>query len=126
MLATILGLVLPPAFSFIQDKFGKSKTPEQTIGHLAQTKPEVLDKYIQAITADREAETKFFNRDVIGTVSPWVADLRASIRPITVVFAMLILAVESVGGFSLEPLTRESLLFIVSSWFGCRILTGKG
>lgn len=123
MIPTILGLVIPAAFSFIQDKFGKSKTPEQTLAALAEKNPEAMGQYIQAQASQIEAETKYFNRDVVGTVSPWVADLRAAIRPITVVMGMMIIAGEGFGAYQLPQLTREALLFVISSWFGGRILS---
>lgn len=133
---SIGGLIIPPVFDFIKKKFVKAEadTPERTVGSLATTdKAEVIPPYLNAIAGLREMEIKYFNRDVIGTVSQGVADLRASIRPVAVIIAFLILAsmaglslsdnMTGVSGEAANTLTgvRLSCEAIVSSWFGDRI-----
>ena len=90
---------------------------------LATVNPEVLPSYVEGLAKMKEAAKSFFNRDVIGTPSQWIIDLRAGIRPVGVIFAFLTLAAmaafnpigESVLGVRL---TCEA---ICSSWFGDRI-----
>jgi len=126
IIASIGGLIIPPAFNFIKKKFIKSEndTPERTIGDLATTKPEVVPDYVQALSTLLDAKVKFFNRDVIGSPSQWVADLRAVIRPAGVIMAFFILGYMVVT----SPLETASVLGVrascevmVSSWFGDRL-----
>jgi hypothetical protein len=124
---TIGGLVLPPLFDLLKKVFVKpgADTPEATLSALATTKPEVLPQFVEAQQRLLQARTLWFNRDVVGQVSPWVADLRACIRPLTVILCMVLLGLGALGGLELAPSVRASLLFMVSSWFGGRLGTGR-
>lgn len=125
---TLGGLIIPPVFDFIKKKFlGPSKdTPEATMSSLATTKPEVLPEYLHAVVEHIKAKVEWFNRDVIGVPSLWVINLRASIRPVTVVLALLSLIF---GGANLfgwvvpvpDPGTRVFFEGVVASWFGSRL-----
>lgn len=126
IIASIGGLIIPPAFNFIKKKFIKSEndTPERTIGDLATTKPEVVPDYVQALSTLLGAKVQFFNRDVIGSPSQWVVDLRAAIRPAGVIMAFAILSYMVVT----SPVETASILGVrascevmVSSWFGDRL-----
>ncbi len=125
-ITTIGGLVLPPVFDLIKKVFVKkgADTPEATMSSLATTKPEVLPQYVEAVTNLRNAETSWFNRDIVGQASTWVVDLRAVIRPMTVVASMLLLGLDAGGAIALEPGARASFLFIVGTWFGGRLTLG--
>lgn len=127
---SLAGLVLPPAVDFIKKKFLKAEvdTPEQTMSTLATTKPDVLPEYVKAQVEYLKAQVDFFNRDVTGTPSQWVVDLRAAIRPIGVVASMILLSLMVFGvknalGLSAETVTgvRLTCELIVASWFGTRI-----
>ena len=133
LIATLGGLVLPPAFDFIKKKFIKSEndTPERTIGSLATTKPEVLPQYVEALATLKNSMVKFFNRDVIGTPSMWVINLRAAIRPIGVILAFVTLGAIVYLSLNSKMLTDTNILetvtgvrlsceVIISSWFGSR------
>jgi hypothetical protein len=141
IIVALAGMILPPAVDFVKKKFlnGKQDTPEATLSTLATTKPEVMPAYLTAQAGLMEATVKYFNRDICGTPSQWVVDLRASIRPIGVVlaFAVLVLmAVLSITSSDIVDLdssidkmltgTRYSCELMVSSWFGDRITIGKG
>jgi len=126
IIASIGGLIIPPVFNFVKKKFIKSEndTPERTIGDLATTKPEVVPDYVQALSTLLDSKVKFFNRDVIGSPSQWVVDLRAVIRPAGVVMAFFILGYLVVT----SPVETASVLGVrascevmVSSWFGDRL-----
>jgi len=133
----LAGLVLPPAVDFIKKKFLKKEqdTPEATMSTLATTKPDVLPGYVTAITGWLDAQVRFFNRDVTGSPSQWVVDLRAAIRPVGVIGAGLILSGMVVGAFAgwkPEPSTLDTLAGVrltceamVASWFGHRISITK-
>lgn len=131
-------LIVPAAVDFIKKKWLKKEqdTPEGTMSTLATTKPDVLPGYVAAMTEWLKAQTSFFNRDIAGTPSQWVVDLRAAIRPLGTVGAGIVLAVmvlAALGGYKLDPsmdatLTgvRYSCEVIVSSWFGDRIRIHAG
>ncbi len=137
-IVAIGSLLLPPAVDFIKKKFLKpgSDTPEATMSSLATTKPDVLPGYVTAVTGYLDAQVRFFNRDVSGTPSQWVVNLRAVIRPASVIGAMIILGAmvyASVTGYKPDASMADTLAgirlsceAIVSSWFGDRLkISGK-
>jgi len=130
----LVGLIAPPAFDFIKKKFLKpsADTPEATMATLATTKPEVMKDYLVGQAGLLDAKTKYFNRDVAGTPSQWVVDMRASIRPIGVIVAIMVLAsmgyIALVGQYQPKPEVATTLaavrafcILIVTSWFGDRL-----
>lgn len=118
------GMIIPPAFDFIKKKFlsPEEDTPEATLSSLATTKPEVMPDYLRATVEYKDANVRWYNRDVIGTPSQWVIDLRASIRPVTVVASLLMLGLEMGGGLALDPGTRACLCGNVGQWLGSRVV----
>jgi len=126
-------LLIPPVVDFVKKKFLKKEqdTPEATMSSLATTKPEVLPEYVKAVAGWLDAQVKFFNRDISGTPSQWVVDLRAAIRPVGTVLAFATLALmvsAALGGYKPVPEmadtitgVRYSCEVMVSSWFGSRI-----
>jgi hypothetical protein len=119
------GLIIPPAYNFIKNKFGKSEdSATATMGNLATTKPEVLPDYTRALVELKDAEVRFFNRDVVGEVSPWVRDLRAAIRPATVVLGMGMLILHGGDAITLDQGIIYFLEANISSWFGSRLAMG--
>jgi len=141
LIATLGGLIVPPAFDFIKRKFTTStaKTEEETISELASISPDALPGYLDAVVRMKESAVKFFNRDVIGAVSQWVVDLRAAIRPIGVACAFILLGVIAIltltgnmGGFTEVPGAVDTIAGIrlscetmIASWFGHRFTIGK-
>lgn len=131
----LAGLIIPPAADFIKKKFLKKEadTPEATLSTLATTKPEVMPEYLKGQAGLMDAMTKFFNRDVCGTPSQWVVDLRASIRPAGVVLsfvilgAMMVIALVGIGAANDQASVnavsgvRYACVVVISSWFGDRI-----
>jgi hypothetical protein len=136
LIVSLGGLLIAPAFDFIKKKFIKSEndTPERTIGTLATTKPEAVEGYIKGYAELLKAKVDFFNRDVIGTPSQWVVNIRAVIRPVGVCLSFIILITIAIltllGRMDIESATilgiRLSCEAMISSWFGDRIsLSGK-
>jgi len=133
----LAGLILPPAVDFVKKKFLRKDqdTPEQTMSTLATTKPDVLPAYVTATTEYLKAQISYFNRDVSGTPSQWVVDMRAAIRPCGVVGAMVVLGIMAIAafqGYKVSPDAqttvdgvRLSCELIVTSWFGDRISISK-
>jgi len=127
IIATLGGMFLPPVFDFVKKKFLKpsSDTPEATMSALATTNPEVLPQYMAAMSGWLEAQVKFFNRDVVGTPSTWVVDIRAAIRPVCTVLCILALVADTIPGLSaLDQGTRVGMLAIIGNWFGSKISAG--
>lgn len=118
------GLLLPPVFDFVKKKFIKTEndTPERTLGNLATTKPEVLAPYTEALAKLNDSQVSFFNRDVVGTPSLWVVNLRASIRPIVVVVGLVMLITEQFYQLPIDSGSRLFLEAVVSSWMGSRLV----
>ncbi len=119
----LAGLIVPPAFDFVKKKFIKPEndTAEQTAGTLATTSPEVLPGYIDGMAKLIAARVDLFNRDVIGTPSQWVVDLRACIRPLAVVIGFGLLAADMWSGLALDPASRGAIIVNNAAWFGSRL-----
>ena len=126
-LIPLLGLVGPPLFDLGKKLIlGPSKdTPEATASALATTKPEVLPEYVKATVSLKDAEVRFFNRDVIGAASQWIVDLRASIRPVVTGLCALALLADVFAGIALTETARDMSWTVVNMWFGQR-LTSNG
>lgn len=124
LIASIAGLIVPPAFDFIKKKFlkPKSDSPEATMSTLAVSKPEVLDKFILANVELLKAKKDFFNRDVVGEPSRWVIDLRASIRPLFVVISLALTAYSLVYMVPIDKSFKTLMDLCISSWFSSRLL----
>lgn len=123
VIGSILGLVFPPVMDFVKKRFlgANADSPSATLNSLAMTKPECVGQFVAAQAQLLEAQTKFFNRDVVGEPSKWVIDLRASIRPVTVVMCVIAL----IGSIYLKlniPAPIQILMDInITSWFGSRL-----
>jgi hypothetical protein len=119
-ITTIGGMVLPPVVDLIRKKIlGREEdTPEATLATLATSKPEVIPAYVDALAKLEQARTAYFQRDIVGSASRWVTDLRAAIRPIITAMALIALIVGYFGYFTLDEATRATFCFIVGSWFG--------
>jgi hypothetical protein len=129
----LVSLVIPPAFDFVKKKFLKPSqdTPEATMAALATTKPEVMGEYLKGQAGLLEAKTKYFNRDVCGVPTQWVINLRASIRPIGVIMAFIILSGMAYLAFNDYTFSAEmkstvdgvryACVVIMASWFGDRL-----
>lgn len=122
LLASLGGLVISPIFDFIKKKFikGSEDTPERTMASLATTKPEAMTAYVEAMVKMKEMEIKWFNRDVVGTLSTFVSDLRAAIRPITVVASLACLFLDGFAVIDLSTGARVTFELCVTSWMGDR------
>lgn len=123
VIASLGGLVIPPAFDFLKKKFLKSNsdTPDSTLNSLAVTNPEVMPKYIESLSSLFEAKTKFYNRDVIGEASKWVVNLRAVIRPVFVIVSVVVVFAAPFSGIEIPEDVRVFVEMNVASWFGSRL-----
>lgn len=121
-IATIAGLIIPPAYNFIKKKFlTGSDDPEETLNTLAVTKPEALAGYVTAQASLLDAQTKYFNRDVVGEPSRLVIDLRAAIRPCFVLISLGIRAASLYNGWEIDEGFKVLMDACISSWFGSRL-----
>ncbi|EGY24578.1 hypothetical protein [Nitratidesulfovibrio sp. 1201_IL3209] len=126
-ITTVGGMILPPVVDLVRKKvLGKDDdSPERTLATLATTKPEVMADYVRATAESQRAQAEFFNRDVSGTPSQWVVDLRAAIRPAVTVAAVVVLAVGYFLPDAIDEGTRVTFCGIAGSWFGDRISIGR-
>jgi len=122
LVASIGGLVISPVYDFIKKKFikGASDTPESTIASLAVTKPEAVAGYVDSLVKLKEMDIKYFNRDVVGTLSVWVSDMRAAIRPLTVIASLVCLFLDGFAILDLSTGARVTFEICVTSWMGDR------
>lgn len=126
LVGTLGGMVFPSIVDFVKKKWipASNDTPERTMGTLATTKPETLAPYVQSLSLYLEAQVKFFNRDVVGTPSTWVINLRAAIRPVAVILSFAIVGLDMLKQLQLDPATRAGLLTVIGNWIGSRITNG--
>jgi hypothetical protein len=119
-ITTLGGMVIPPVIDLFRKKVigRESETPEATLATLATSKPDVIPAYVDALAKLEEARTKHFQRDIVGNASRWVTDLRAAIRPVITVMALVALIVGYFGYFDIDVATRATFCGIVGSWFG--------
>ncbi len=124
LIASLAGLIIPPAFDFVKKKFLKKNqdSAEATLSTLSTTKPEVIPDFVKANTALLEAKVKFFNRDVIGIPSVWVINLRASIRPMFVIISLAARICGWIFGWNVDEQFRILMDVCISSWFGSRLI----
>ncbi len=123
-ITSILGLVFPPIFDFVKKKFLKqnSDTPEATLNTLATTSPDQMGPYITAIGGLLDAKTRYFNRDVVGSLPVWVSTLRACIRPISVVFCLGLFMASIFWKLPIPDSVESFMALNISSWFGDRLI----
>lgn len=129
LVASIGGLIVSPIFDFIKKKFikGEADTPERTAATLAVSRPEVLPAYVEALVKMEDSKIRYFNRDVVGKLSIWVADLRAAIRPMVVASSVLCLFLDGFAVIDLSTGARVTFEICVTSWMGDRFtLKDKG
>ena len=129
--ATALGgLILPPVIDIFKKKvLGlPEESDEGTLASLARSNPEAMSGYVKAKADLYDAEARLFNRDIAGTPSTWVVDLRAAIRPGVTLLCVLALIVEMLpfAALGLDQGTRATMCLIVSSWFGDRLFVKEG
>lgn len=125
VIVSLAGMAFPSIFDFIKKKFLKPETDtiEATVNTLATSKPEVIASYLSSVVEKIKADILWFNRDVIGAPSFWVVDLRAAIRPITVIVGLAALIADMIWKFGMDPGTRMFLEMNISNWFGSRLVT---
>jgi len=123
LIVSLTGLVFPAIMDFFKKKFIKAEndTPERTMGTLATTKPEFLADYVKALSGWVQAQKEYFNRDVVGTPSIWVVNLRACIRPFLVAFCAIMLIGDAFCGLTMTEGARLTCEAVVTSWVGDRL-----
>jgi hypothetical protein len=123
-ITSIVGMVFPSIFDFVKKKFLKhgEDSPEETLNSLVTTKPELMANYISAMSSLFDAKTKYFNRDVVGSLPIWVSSLRACIRPISVILSMGLFIASWATQIQIPDAIASFMALNVSSWFGDRLI----
>jgi len=124
-LASIAGLIVPPVFDFIKRKFIKTDTatPQATLSALAEIKPEIMAQYVEAQAKLIESEVKYYNRDAAQTMSIWVSDLRACIRPVFTILSVGLVIYSTITGCVVDASFKALMDLTIASWFGSRLVT---
>ena len=121
VIAAGLGYIIPPIFDMIKRFLPEKKQSiEDTLGTLATTKPEMMAAYIDSVAKLKAAGTAEFNQDVIGQTSTWVTNLRAVIRPVTVILCMSAWIASIFVKIPLQPEMAAFMSFTIGNWFGSR------
>lgn len=115
------GLIIPPLFKLVAGIFGKTANAQSTLSQLAIDKPEVMPQYLASLAQLFDAQTKFFNRDVTGTPSQWVVNLRSAIRPLTVAISIIAIVLDVAIHLNMDAPTRAALSANITSWIGDKI-----
>jgi len=123
LITNLAGLIIPPAFHILKQKICPSaNSPDAVLGTLATTKPDVLASYTEALAKYFEAQVAYYNRDVVGEVSLWVRNLRASIRPFYIVFGVIYFLLVTLMHVKGNAAVIYSVEATTSSWFGCQCI----
>jgi len=85
-----------------------------------------MPQYVEALAKLEEAKVRSFQQDIAGTPSQWVVTIRAAIRPVGTIVALLALILFPVFEIPLDEQTRISLMSVVGLWFGTRIHLPQG
>lgn len=122
LISNLAGLIIPPTFQILKQKICPGvNSPQATLSNLAANDPEVLPKYIDAQAKLLASNVQYFNRDVVGEVSLWVRNLRASIRPLYIVFGITYFLLVTFFALKGIPAIVYSVEITTSSWFGTKI-----
>jgi len=121
---TLSSVLVPPLFDFVKKKFLKPNqdSPEATLSTLATTKPDIMPAFIEAQAKLLKAQTEYFNRDVIGTPSLWVINMRASIRPLFVCVSVPARICSWIFSWHIDPQFCYLMDVCIGSWFGSRLI----
>lgn len=123
-IVALAGIFGPSVMDFIKKKFLKQdkSDPEAVLGNLSLQSPDTMPPYVTALSTYLDAQTRFFNRDISGQPSTWIVDLRASIRPLSIMAGFVILFLEAIGVATLDVGTRSAIIANNSSWFGQKLI----
>ena len=120
IIASVAGFALPAIVDLTKSIFGIKSSQEGTLSTLATTNPEVMPQYIDALARLKDAETKWFQRDVTGELSKWILNFRGFIRPFGTAFSFAALTLNHSVQLNLTPGTEASFCFVLGNWFGSR------
>lgn len=123
-IVALAGIFGPSVMDFIKKKFLKQdkSDPEAVLGNLSLQSPETMPPYVNALSTYLDAQTRFFNRDISGQPSTWIVDLRASIRPLSIIAGFALLAADFFSPGQLDQGTRAAIIANNSSWFGQKLI----
>lgn len=120
----IVGLVSlfgPKIIDTVKGWLHRKDSPEATLASLAQTAPDKLAEYVNAQAALITAQNSGVNSDITGSVSVWVSDVRAMIRPFITCVAVIHIVYSSVSGTAIPEQFRYTYEAAIGSWFGSRL-----
>lgn len=119
-IVALVSLFGPKLIDLVKGWFGSKNSPEQTIASLAQTNPEALAKYVEAQAKLIESQNESVNADITGTVSPWVSNIRAMIRPTITLVAVFHIVMAHYWKMQIDSDTMYVYEAAICSWVGSR------
>lgn len=124
-IAEFIGLstiVLPPVIKLVKNIFGKKPKDEfEAMQEIARDKPEALVSYVQAQAELWKAKSGFMQADISDKVSPWVMDLRASVRPVITYLLVLNIVISKFFKLDVSLIESNSAGAVIGWWFGERL-----
>ncbi len=120
-IVSLVSLFGPKIFDTIKGFIHRKDSPDATMAALAQTNPAELSNYVNAQAALITAQNASINADITGTPHQWVSDVRALIRPVITVIAMVHIIVAHFKGIPVPEAAMYTYEAAISSWFGSRL-----
>lgn len=126
ILTTLGSMVLPPLLEIVKAKALGTRDPVQMLSSLAvnektaQVIPSLIENWRSLIETQSQLQVKMFNVDVIGQPSQWVVDLRASIRPVTVIISLLLFIISPF--ITVPDYVQQACAGFIGFWFGNRMV----
>ena len=120
-IVSLVSLFGPKIIDTVKGFIHRKDSPEATLASLAQTAPDKLAEYVNAQAALITAQNASINADVAGTISTWVSNIRALIRPAITIIGLFHIVVAHFKGLTIPEGAMYTYEACLSSWFGSRL-----
>ena len=126
ILTTLLSSAIPPLLDILKTKVVGAQKPEQILGSMAlnektaQFVPQFVESLQKLIETQSQFQKDLFNVDVVGQPSQFVVDLRALIRPVTVLVSLGVFAVSPF--VEIPQYVQQACSMFIGFWFGSRFV----
>jgi len=120
-IVALVSLLGPKLIDLVRGWFGAKQTPEQVLAGLASTNPAALAQYVEAQAKLISAENASVNADISGTISVWVSDIRAMIRPFVTVVAAVHIVLAAHWKIAIPQEAMYVYEAAICSWFGSKL-----
>lgn len=118
---TLVSLFGPKILDLVKGVIHRKDSPEATLASMAQTAPDKLAEYVNAQASLITAQNLGINADITGTVSVWVSNTRAMIRPFITIVALIHIIYANIAGIIIPDAFVYTYEGAIGSWFGSRL-----